>query len=81
MNWFEWLLATINKEYDRRVRVASEIDEYGMHHGHGHGHAHTPDHEADNEGDVEISNVPPGTHVHAPADNHPTTDTHAEKTH
>ncbi len=49
MNWLTRLIQAINKEYDRRIKSASEVAEYGMHHDHGHGHAshaHTPHHAA-----------------------------------
>lgn len=68
----------VEKEYDRRIRRASEVAIYGMKHGHGHddahghGHGHddhdqheasTPAAEEESHEDVEIANVPPGTPV------------------
>lgn len=53
MNWFEQIMHTLGgalstvsniiggivyREYDERVRAASEVTEYGAHHGHSHGH-------------------------------------------
>ncbi|NJN66168.1 MAG: hypothetical protein HC884_05375 [Chloroflexaceae bacterium] len=73
MSLFHQFVQTVNKEYDRRIRRASEIIEYGM--GHGHGHGHGPEHEHDHgqgshqdedeatAASVEISNIPPGTRV------------------
>lgn len=63
----------VEKEYDRRVRRASEIVAYGMKHGHGHDdHAHEHGHndtehsastpaDEEEQGGAEIANVPPGT--------------------
>lgn len=78
MNLFEKIVGAVNKEYDRRVKRASEVIEYGMsHHVHGHGHSHghshghghhEEDHEKDHEEEEEddgsvISNVALGTHI------------------
>jgi hypothetical protein len=53
------------REYDRRIKRASLITEYGAaHHGdHGHAQAHT--HEAEHIEEAEIVNVPRGTPVAA----------------
>ncbi|NJP06115.1 MAG: hypothetical protein HC837_11095 [Chloroflexaceae bacterium] len=43
MSWFDWLdqmVQRMNREYERRIRAASEVTEYGAGHGHGHGHDH-----------------------------------------
>lgn len=70
MALFKALADAIYQEYDRRIKRASEIVEYGMHHGH-HGHHGHHDHgghgdEAEDaeedEGSV-ISNVPIGAQV------------------
>lgn len=63
MNWFQQVLATINREYDRRIRSASEITVY-----------HTPapaveppsttSHVSTTNDDAsEIQNVTPGTRL------------------
>ena len=54
MNWFQRLLAAIDREYERRVRRASLVTEYGA-----------EQHSADDEDDdgVEIVNVPRGANV------------------
>lgn len=59
MGLFDGLVEVVNKEYDRRIKRASEIIEYGMKHGHGHGHHHGAD---DDEVSI-ISNVPVGTRI------------------
>lgn len=60
-NWFQRLAQAINTEYDRRIRRASQISDYGTR------HAEDP-HDQD-DGEVEIVNLPRGTNV-APRDNH-----------
>ncbi|GAB4207704.1 MAG: hypothetical protein OHK0022_36300 [Roseiflexaceae bacterium] len=56
MNLIERLAQAINREYERRIRRASLITEYGA--------AHHSDHTDDeDEGEVEIVNVPRGTQV------------------
>lgn len=55
MSWFQRLVEAINRAYERRVRRASLVTEYGA------GHAHA-DEEDEDEG-VEIVNVPRGTNV------------------
>ena len=62
------------KEYDRRIKRASLITEYGAAHHTGHGDAHAEDVHKDAE-EAEIVNVPRGTPVAAhtegsPADAH-----------
>jgi hypothetical protein len=44
MSFFSWIIQSINKEYERRIKAASRVTEYGMHHGHGHGHADDQEH-------------------------------------
>ena len=70
MGLFRALANAINREYDRRIKRASLIKEYGMAH-----HDHTADHaeeahasEADAaEEEAEILNIPRGTPVSVPA--------------
>lgn len=65
-NLWQRLLAAINREYERRIRAASLVTEYGAAH-----HAtHAEDAEDDGEAAV-IANVPRGTrlgHGAPPAD-------------
>ncbi len=58
-NWFQRLADAIYREYDRRVRRASEITEYGVHHNH-HPVVEADTHEQDEE-EAEIINIPRGT--------------------
>jgi hypothetical protein len=76
MGFLAWFLKVINGEYERRIRSASEVIEYGIHH---HDHTsdqnnhgqHAPAQSGDaveqepesEDGDSEIVNVPPGTHL------------------
>lgn len=55
MNLIERLVETINREYERRIRQASLITEYGA--------PHHSDHEDEDHGEVEIVNVPRGGQV------------------
>ncbi len=60
MNLIERLAEMVNREYERRIRRASLITEYGAPH-----HAdHTDD---EDEGEVEIVNVPRGGQVNRSA--------------
>lgn len=61
-SWFERLINSVNNVYERRIRAASQVTEYGAHHGHGH-------HDDEDEGTV-ISNVPPGTRVQSSPESH-----------
>jgi hypothetical protein len=64
MGLFRALADVVYKEYDRRVRRASLIKEYGV--AHHQGHAEDPHAaEDDAEDDAEIANVPPGTPIAA----------------
>lgn len=71
MGLFRAIADAVYKEYDRRVKRASLITEYGMsqhHHDEG-AHAdetHDEDAPAD-EGEAEIVNIPRGTPVPIPA--------------
>lgn len=58
-SWWRRALTAVNREYERRVRRASEVSEYGARH-----HAH-PEH--DDEGAAAIVNVPRGTRLVRPA--------------
>lgn len=56
------IASAIYREYDRRIKRASLITEYGQaHHGH-----HTPDDHAEDDEAAEIVNVPRGTQVRMP---------------
>jgi hypothetical protein len=65
--WFSRLFGAINNEYERRIRAASEVTEYGAHHGHA-GHGEAAHHHDDDEGEIEIMNVPRGTRVRPDAE-------------
>jgi hypothetical protein len=78
MGIFDRLVEIVNKEYDRRIKRASNIIEYGMHHGHGHSQSHAPhaphhasaaphapdNHDNEDDDDTVIANVPVGSRVH-----------------
>jgi hypothetical protein len=71
MGLFRVIADAIYKEYDRRVKRASLVTEYGVSHHHD-AHADETDHDdahAD-EDEAEIANIPRGTPVptHAPAE-------------
>lgn len=54
-SWWRRSLAAINREYERRIRRASQVTEYGA-------HTHHDDDEA-----AAIINVPRGTRLARPA--------------
>ncbi|MGQ9926927.1 MAG: hypothetical protein ACUVS4_08655 [Chloroflexaceae bacterium] len=57
-SWWRRLVATINREYERRIRAASLVTEYGAPHHDKHEEEHAE------EGEVaEIVNVPRGTAI------------------
>lgn len=56
---------TIYREYDRRIRRASLITEYGAAH-HGSAHHDETAHAAGDGGEVEIANVPLGAEIPTP---------------
>ena len=66
MGFFKSIGDAIYREYDRRIRRASLVTEYGAHH-----HAHADEHAvaagtsmpAEEEEEAEIVNVPRGTPV------------------
>lgn len=75
MGLFRALADVVYKEYDRRVRRASLIKEYGVaHHQDQAGESHAVEDDAGD--DAEIANVPPGTPIAAtpppdePSDSH-----------
>lgn len=63
------MLSAVNGEYERRVRAASLVTEYGAghHSDHGHAAAHGSDpHDGGDDDDSEVAeivNVPKGTRV------------------
>jgi hypothetical protein len=75
MGLFRALADAIYREYDRRVKRASLITEYGLSHHHDdHDDAHHDDHDdaQAEEDEAEIVNLPRGAVVpaHAPAEHH-----------
>lgn len=63
MGFFSAISKVVFREYDRRIKRASLITEYGAgHHSHAHDD-HTSDEHGHDEGDAEIVNVPRGTPV------------------
>ena len=61
-NWFKRISDAVYREYDRRIKRASLITEYGVDHF---------DHDAatiEDEGEIEIVNVPRGTRIAAPVE-------------
>lgn len=53
--WWRRVIAAIDREYERRIRAASLVTEYGI----GHHDEHEADHEEE-EAVAEIVNVPRG---------------------
>jgi hypothetical protein len=62
-NWFKRISDAVYREYDRRIKRASLITEYGIDHS-GHDSATTED-----ESDIEIVNVPRGARINVSDDN------------
>ncbi len=62
MSFWKTISDAIYKEYDRRIRRASLITEYGA---HDHHDDHADDSHAEAEDEAEIVNVPRGTVVAA----------------
>lgn len=60
MGLFKALSRAIYHEYDRRIKRASEISEYGLHH-----HDHDAEHHDDgaHHEEAEITNIPRGAPV------------------
>jgi len=65
MGLFDSFVQAVNREYDRRIKRASEVIEYGMGHGHGHGHDH--DHDRDYDHDQGYDQGQEHKHEHEPA--------------
>lgn len=68
-SWFSALIRSISNEYERRIRAASEVVEYGQSHDHD-SHPLAPvaapvlaDADDDNGVEAEILNVPRGTRL------------------
>lgn len=53
-SWWRRLGAAVERVYERRIRAASMVGEYGQHHA---------DHDEDEEEAAEILNVPRGTAI------------------
>jgi hypothetical protein len=73
MGVFRALSDAIYKEYDRRIKRASLVKEYGMAQHHAEEHVdevHTT-HDDIAEDEAEIVNIPPGTPVITPASSAP----------
>jgi hypothetical protein len=84
MGFFGAIIRAVHNEYESRIRAASLVKEYGLHHhadGHGptdgtHALAHAaPEAEeaeelpsSEDEGEVVISNVRPGTRMKNPSE-------------
>jgi hypothetical protein len=73
-SWWQRMVAAINATYERRIRAASLVTEYGadhhdhtMDHGSDKAHHHETDHslpaEAEEDDAVVIANVPRGTRL------------------
>jgi len=60
MIWLDRTIAVIQREYDRRIRRASQITEYGTQHDDQHN-------QDEDDGAVEIVNLPRGVAVATPA--------------
>jgi hypothetical protein len=54
-SWWQRVIAAIDHEYDRRIRAASLVTEYGAAH---HGHTHE-----DEDEPAVITNIPKGTPI------------------
>lgn len=55
-HWWQRAIAAIDREYERRIRAASRVTEYGVSHHHHDEH--------DDDGEVaEIMNIPKGTRI------------------
>lgn len=65
--WLNKLIAAVNNEYERRIKAASQVIAYGLHHGHDHAD-HPAAHDDDEDEGAAIANVPRGTRVGHSAD-------------
>jgi hypothetical protein len=70
MGLFRALANAIYKEYDRRIKRASLVTEYGAAHHHATADDHAAESHAD-EDEAEIVNIPRGTPLAAPAHDAP----------
>lgn len=69
MGFFSAISKAVFREYDRRIKRASLITEYGAAHHHGHAHSEGADAghgHAETAGEAEIVNIPRGTPVEHP---------------
>lgn len=67
MGFFSSISRVVFREYDRRIKRASLITEYGAAHHQGHEHSEGTDAGHDHDEDAaEISNIPRGTPVDQP---------------
>ncbi|WP_205703835.1 hypothetical protein [Candidatus Chloroploca sp. Khr17] len=58
-HWWQRAIAAIDREYERRIRAASRVTEYGVSHHHHDEHDDNGD-----DGEVaEIMNIPKGTRI------------------
>lgn len=75
-SWWQRAISAINREYDRRIRRASLVSEYGAgHHGHSHADHDGPSYAEHDDGEVAaIMNVPKGTRIGRPTPPEPTPD-------
>jgi len=62
MGMLKWFKTCVNNVYERRIRAASQVVEYGQGHGVHHPEAHPAPVEEEDDGSV-ISNVRPGTKI------------------
>jgi hypothetical protein len=68
-DWFTAIAAAVSNEYERRIRAASEVTEYGLGHNHADHNAIHSDTDADElqeEEIAEIVNIPRGTRLTQP---------------
>jgi hypothetical protein len=71
-SWWGRMLATVSREYERRIRAASLLTEYGV----AHGSAHSNE---DDEGEAaEIVNLPRGSRLRPAFQAEPNTLGHEE---
>ena len=66
MGFFSAISKAVFREYDRRIKRASLVTEYGAHHAHAEHAEHTGEPHAPDENEAEIHNVPRGTPVEQP---------------
>lgn len=76
-HWLSTFAQTVYREYDRRIRRASLVTEYGAL----HGAAHDADEAHADDGDIVIANVPRGAAVAPRDETHTTSATVADRPH